>query len=79
MKLYKKDSSGKIRYLDIIAFRDSIVQRSGVLNTENEVEHVKKAKPKNIGKSNETTAEQQAILEVESTIISKKKKDTLKL
>lgn len=78
MKLYKKDSSGKIRYLDIIAFRDSIVQRSGVLNTENEVEHVKKAKPKNIGKSNETTAEQQAILEVESTIISKLKEGYFK-
>jgi len=71
MKLYKKDSSGKIRYLDIIASGDSIVQRSGVLDTENEVEHIKKAKPKNIGKTNETTAEQQAILEVGSIIKSK--------
>ncbi len=71
MIIYKKDSKGNIRYLDIEADGSKIVQRSGILDTENEVEHVKVAKPKNIGKSNETTAEQQAIQEVISTITSK--------
>lgn len=71
MIIYKKDTKGNIRYLNIEADGDNIIQRSGILDTENEVEHVKKAKPKNIGKANATTAEQQAILEVESTITSK--------
>jgi len=78
MKLYKKDSNNKIRYLDIIASGDNIIQRSGILDTENEIEHTKKAKPKNIGKSNETTAEQQAVLEVESIIVSKLKEGYFK-
>lgn len=73
MIIYKKDTKGNIRYLNIEADGDNIIQRSGILDTENEVEHVKKAKPKNIGKANATTAEQQAILEVESTITSKLK------
>lgn len=73
MKIYKKDTKGNIRYLNIIAEGSNIIQQSGILDTENEVEHVKEAKPKNIGKTNTTTAEQQAILEVESTITSKLK------
>ena len=71
MKIYKKDTKGNIRYLNIIAEGSNIIQQSGILDTENEVEHVKEAKPKNIGKTNTTTAEQQAVLEVESTITSK--------
>jgi ATP-dependent DNA ligase len=73
MIIYKKDTKGNIRYLNIEAIGDNIIQRSGILDTENEVEHIKKAKSKNIGKSNETTAEEQAILEVDSTITSKLK------
>ena len=73
MIIYKKDSKGNIRYLDIEADGSKIVQRSGILDTENEVEHVKVAKPKNIGKTNATTAEQQAVLEVESILTSKLK------
>lgn len=71
MIIYKKDTKGNIRYLDIEADGSKIIQKSGILDTENEVEHVKVAKPKNIGKSNETTAEQQAVSEVLSTITSK--------
>lgn len=71
MIIYKKDTKENIRYLEVIASNDNIIQRSGIFGTENEIEHTKKTKPKNIGKSNETTAEQQAILEVESIIKSK--------
>lgn len=71
MVIYKKDNKGNIRYLDIEAYGNKIIQRSGILGTENEVEHIKVAKPKNVGKANATTAEQQAISEVISTITSK--------
>jgi len=71
MILYKKDTKGKIRYLDITSFGDQIIQKSGVLGTTKEIKHSKIAKPKNIGKSNETTSEQQAQIEVESIILSK--------
>ncbi len=73
MILYKKDTKGNIRYLDIKSEGDKIIQGSGIVGTENEVEHVKVAKPKNIGKTNATTAEQQAVLEVESILTSKLK------
>lgn len=73
MYLFKKDSSGKIRFLDIFHQYDEIVQRSGVLDSANTVEHRKTATSKNIGKINETTPAEQAILEVESTIESKLK------
>ena len=32
MKIYKKDTKGNIRYLNIIAFGDNIIQRSGILD-----------------------------------------------
>jgi DNA ligase-1 len=78
MIIYRKDNKGNIRYLEVIASDDNIIQRSGIFGTENEIEHIKKAKPKNIGKSNETTAKQQAILEAESIIISKLKEGYFK-
>lgn len=71
MLLYKKDTKGNTRYLNVIAHGSSIIQRSGIVGTANEVEHTKIAKPKNVGKTNATTAEQQAVLEVNSIIASK--------
>ncbi len=73
MIIYKKDTKGNIRYLNVIASGNMIIQRSGIVGTVSEIEHSKEAKPKNIGKTNETTAIQQAILEVESIITSKLK------
>lgn len=69
--LYKKDSSGKIRFVTVEANNGEILQDSGVLGSENIVKHVKAAKPKNIGRANETTAIEQAVLEVESIIKDK--------
>lgn len=70
-KLYKKDSSGKIRYLLFSVIGDTILQSSGVLGTPNEVTHQKRATPKNVGKANETTGAQQALSEVQSSIKDK--------
>jgi len=70
--LYKLDTKGKCRILQIITEGSKIVQVSGLLDgakTTNYSECV----GKNIGRSNETTPEQQAILEAESKITERLK------
>ena len=69
--LYKKDSKGKIRYNKIYNEGSFIINESGIIGTDKPVIHTKEAKPKNVGKSNATTAEEQAELEVKSLITSK--------
>lgn len=69
--LYKKDSKGKIRFFTIVTEGSEIVQQSGIVGTDSPVEHRKTAKAKNVGRSNETTPEEQAISEAESTISKK--------
>lgn len=69
--IYKKDSSGKNRFITIKAIGDTITQKSGVVGSDKAVTHTKETTPKNIGRSNETSAEEQAILEVESFIKDK--------
>lgn len=73
MKLYKKDTKGRVRYLKVWSEGSEIFNESGLLDTDSPVVHSKTAKPKNIGKSNETTAQEQAEFEVQSYI--KKKLD----
>lgn len=73
--IYKKDSKGKIRFLTIHTDGDSVYQTSGIIGTDKPVVHIKVCVPKNIGKSNETTAEEQAILEAEALIVKNLKKD----
>jgi len=71
MKIYKRDTKNKIRFLEVKADGADLVQYSGVLNTENVIEHRKTCKGKNIGKSNATTPEQQAISERDAKIKTK--------
>ena len=60
--IYKKDSKGRIRSLDIYTIEGTLYQKSGLLDGK-KVEHTKECTPKNVGKSNETTPGSQAILE----------------
>jgi len=69
-KLYKKDSKGKIRIWTIETDKQQLIEKSGIKDG-NLVEHIKTCKGKNIGKSNETTPEEQAKLELESRYKSK--------
>lgn len=69
--LYKKDTKGKIRYLVLGAEDGVFTQESGVLNTENPVIHKKQCIGKNLGKSNATTPEEQAHLEMGSKLAEK--------
>jgi DNA ligase-1 len=60
--IYKLDSKGKVRVLTISAKDGHLSQVSGVLGGKL-VEHTSLCTPKNVGKVNETTPEQQAIAE----------------
>jgi DNA ligase 1 len=62
MIIYKKDTKGKIRSLEIFSSGVDLIQISGLIDGK-KVEHSKARKGKNIGKSNETTPEQQAAKE----------------
>lgn len=75
--LYKLDSKGKIRMLEISTNKGIIIQKSGLIDGALTI-HTNESKPKNIGKSNETTSEEQAILEATSKIESKLKEGYFK-
>ena len=69
--IYKLDSAGRLRFLTIRTEGAELIQESGLLNSASPVEHRSACTPKNVGRSNETTAEQQAELEGESTYTEK--------
>lgn len=70
MKVFKKDTSGKIRFLEVFSDKDELVQRSGVVDGK-VIERRSTRVGKNIGKTNETTGAEQAIKEAASKIINK--------
>ena len=72
--LYKKDSKGKIRVLNYWTEDDKFCQSSGVLDGQL-IQNEKVCKGKNIGKSNETSGKEQAILEMESKVREKLQED----
>ena len=69
--IYKKDSSGKVRYLTISAEGSTVVQTSGVVGTSNPVQNISQCEAKNVGKANATTPEEQAVLEAKSKLDEK--------
>lgn len=71
--LYKQDTKGKIRYVEVSTKGDLLIQESGLLGG-NSVVHQKQCTPKNVGKSNETTGADQAVAEAESIITEKLRK-----
>lgn len=66
--LYSLDSKGKVRLWNIKSEGDSYFQQSGIENGKLTDWVGVKCKPKNIGKSNGTTAEQQALSEMQNKI-----------
>lgn len=69
--IYKLDSKGKLRYLKISTKDNLVVQTSGLQDSPNAVTHESECIGKNIGKSNETTPQEQAILEAKAKIKAK--------
>lgn len=71
-KIYKKDSKGKLRVTIISTSSDNLIQESGLVDGAL-TRHVSISKPKNEGKTNSTTGEEQAIIEAEALIVKKLK------
>jgi len=70
-KIYKKDTKGNLRFLEVSTFEDLLSQTSGIEGTISPLTHRKFCKGKNIGKSNETSPDEQAILEGEAIVRDK--------
>lgn len=70
MILYKLDTKGKLRQVEIKAEGSELVQISGEVGGK-QTEHRRPCTPKNVGRANETTAEEQAVLEADSKIAKK--------
>lgn len=70
MVIYKKDSKGKIRSLEVTTEEGDLLQISGLLDGK-KVTHRKSCGAKNIGKSNETTPEIQAKIQAAAVITKK--------
>lgn len=68
ISLYSKDSKDKIRIWSIKAEGDSYYQQAGIVGMKITDWVGVKCKPKNIGKTNGTTAEQQALSEMQNKI-----------
>jgi len=69
--IFKKDTKGKIRYLKTWTEGAVHLQESGVVGTDKPLLHKTTCKTKNEGRSNETTPQAQAILEMESLVAQK--------
>ena len=63
--LYKKDSKGKVRQWDVSVSDSTITVSSGLLDGK-KTSQVTACKGKNIGKANETSPEEQALLEAQA-------------
>lgn len=69
--VYKIDSKNKIRFITISTRNNTVIQTSGIVGSENPVTNISECIGKNIGKSNETSPEEQAILEATAKIKKK--------
>ena len=69
-QLYKRDSKGKLRVLRISTLNGVLSQTSGLFEGKL-VTHSSECKPKNVGRSNATTSEEQARLEALAKIKKK--------
>lgn len=69
--LYKKDTKGNLREWSMIVDGDKYWTVSGLVNGEKVTSAPTKAKPKNVGRSNATTAEKQAAFEANAEVTKK--------
>ncbi len=70
MNLYKQDSKGKIRLIEIKTSGEMLIRYTGIVGGKM-VKHIKECTPKNTGKSNETSGREQATKEAENLITKK--------
>jgi len=71
--LYKKDTKKNLRFLTISTEGSILIQESGIVGTDSPIKHEKECTPKNVGKVNATTGEEQAVSQMNSLIEKKLK------
>lgn len=71
--VYKKDTKKNVRFLTISTEGSILIQESGIVGTDSPIKHEKECTPKNVGKANATTGEEQAISQMNSLIEKKLK------
>tara|TARA_R110000851_G_scaffold78000_5_gene172085 strand:+ start:20990 stop:22075 length:1086 start_codon:yes stop_codon:yes gene_type:complete len=69
---YKKDSAGRLRFVTVSSQGQMVCQESGLVDGKS-TQHWSASKAKNIGKKNETTVEEQAILDATAKMNKKLK------
>ena len=69
--IYKLDSKSKLRFLTIENKNNQVIQVSGLVDSDNPVIHVSECIAKNTGKTNATTAEEQALSEAKAKLKKK--------
>ena len=69
--IYKLDSKSKMRFLTIENKNNQVIQVSGLVDSDNPVIHVSECIAKNTGKTNATTAEEQALSEAKAKLKKK--------
>lgn len=69
--LYKLDSKQKLRIWTVSTFNGELHQESGLINGKLAQAKPVISKPKNLGKSNETSSQEQAVLEAQSKVRKK--------
>jgi hypothetical protein len=69
--LYKRDSKGKTRFLKVYTKGAELIRESGLLLTTSPLVQSKICKSRNVGKKNQTTPEEQAVLEAAAIVTDK--------
>ena len=69
--IYKLDSKQKLRFLTIYTEGSEVVQISGLMDTGSPLENRSQCVAKNIGKANQTSPEEQAIVEAQAKLTKK--------
>ena len=64
--IYKIDTKGKERFITLSTEGNLLIQESGIVGSDKTVINKRVCKAKNIGRTNATTAEEQALKELES-------------
>jgi ATP-dependent DNA ligase len=70
MKLYKKDTKGRIRVLELTTINDKLIQESGLIKGKMTIS-IRTCSPKNVGKKNATTGATQAVAEMLAKSVKK--------
>lgn len=72
MKLFQRAKSGRVKFIELFTQGDTLISKWGLLESDKIQETKKVCLPKNVGKANALTAEEQAVAEMDAKLTKKK-------